>query len=143
MKKKKKHQLIRWAVEGEDVVIRVELRHLVELIIGDQINLDTGEGLITMAKQLLHLTRREQEVMRLLKNGNSNKEIANALNLAERTVKFHVSSLLAKAGVSNRFELVTQFKGEQYEEKAPFPGSNHHGRGIGISGMSATEQRPA
>ncbi len=55
----------------------------------------------------IHLTARETQVLEGLKKYKANKEIANDLNLSERTVKFHVSSLLAKAGVSGRMALVT------------------------------------
>ena len=51
------------------------------------------------------ISRREQEVLDCILLGFSNKEIAAKLNVAERTVKFHVSSLLAKFGVSDRVAL--------------------------------------
>ena len=51
------------------------------------------------------VSRREQEVLDCILQGFSNKEIASRLNVAERTVKFHVSSLLAKFGVSDRVAL--------------------------------------
>jgi DNA-binding NarL/FixJ family response regulator len=50
------------------------------------------------------LTERELEVLRLLAQGKSNKEIAAALTITERTVKFHVSAILGKLGASNRTE---------------------------------------
>jgi len=53
------------------------------------------------------LTEREQEVLELVAKGFANKEIANRLVISERTVKFHVSAILAKLGVSNRTEAVT------------------------------------
>ena len=48
------------------------------------------------------LTERETEVLRLLAQGLSNKEIAQRLVIGERTVKTHVSSVLAKINVSSR-----------------------------------------
>jgi DNA-binding CsgD family transcriptional regulator len=51
------------------------------------------------------VSRREQEVLDCILHGASNKEIAAKLNVAERTVKFHVSSLLAKFGVTDRIAL--------------------------------------
>ncbi len=53
------------------------------------------------------LTGREQEVLTQLALGRSNKEIAAALYITERTVKFHVSSILKKLDASNRTEAVT------------------------------------
>lgn len=54
------------------------------------------------------LTPREQSVIDLLARGKSNKEIAATLGVTERTVKFHVSAIFAKLGVSNRTEAVTR-----------------------------------
>jgi len=48
------------------------------------------------------LTERETEVLRLLARGQSNKEIAQALSIGEKTVKTHVSNILAKLGVQSR-----------------------------------------
>jgi DNA-binding NarL/FixJ family response regulator len=52
-----------------------------------------------------YLTRREQQTLAALVKGAGNKEIASALNISERTVKFHVSSLLLKFKVRSRGEL--------------------------------------
>jgi DNA-binding NarL/FixJ family response regulator len=48
------------------------------------------------------LTERETEVLRLLAQGLSNKQIANSLNNTEKTIKTHVSRILAKLGVQSR-----------------------------------------
>jgi DNA-binding CsgD family transcriptional regulator len=76
------------------------------------------EGLVEKAHKLLaagqavkseiKVTRREEEVLRGILRGFANKEIANELNLSERTVKFHVSSLLSKFRVRGRMELVRE-----------------------------------
>jgi DNA-binding CsgD family transcriptional regulator len=76
------------------------------------------EGLNEKAEKLLEagrsvhsrvkLTRREEEVLSGLMKSQANKEIAATLNLSERTVKFHVSSLLAKFQVRGRMELVRE-----------------------------------
>jgi DNA-binding NarL/FixJ family response regulator len=52
------------------------------------------------------LSRREQEILDSLLTNLSNKEIANKLNISERTVKFHVSNLLSKYGVQRRADLI-------------------------------------
>jgi len=48
------------------------------------------------------LTERETEVLRQLAQGKSNKEIAAALVIAEKTARTHVSNILAKLGVTSR-----------------------------------------
>jgi DNA-binding NarL/FixJ family response regulator len=53
------------------------------------------------------LTEREMDVLHLLAQGKTNKEIAAALVISERTVKFHISSILGKLGAGNRTEAVT------------------------------------
>jgi DNA-binding CsgD family transcriptional regulator len=50
-------------------------------------------------------TIREQEVLRMLVAGCTNKDIATPLGIAERTVKAHIAKLLQKVGVSNRVML--------------------------------------
>ena len=51
------------------------------------------------------LTLREREVMRGICKGQLNKQIGSDLNIAERTVKFYVSKLLARFSVTNRTAL--------------------------------------
>jgi DNA-binding NarL/FixJ family response regulator len=58
--------------------------------------------------QGVSLTERERDVIERLARGMSNKEIAAALGVSERTVKFHVASLFTKLGASNRTEAVTR-----------------------------------
>ncbi|HUR83380.1 MAG TPA: response regulator transcription factor [Thermoanaerobaculia bacterium] len=53
------------------------------------------------------LSPRERDVLRLLAGGSSNKEIAGALRVTERTVKFHVTSIFNKLGADNRAQAVT------------------------------------
>jgi DNA-binding NarL/FixJ family response regulator len=52
------------------------------------------------------LTVREIEILRLLAAGDSNKTIAARLSISVHTVKFHISSILAKLGVASRTEAV-------------------------------------
>ena len=53
-----------------------------------------------------NLTERELEVLALMIKGHSNPQIAAQLYLSRSTVKFHVSTILAKLGVSSRTEAV-------------------------------------
>ena len=48
------------------------------------------------------LTERETDVLRLLAQGQANKQIARSLSIAEKTVKVHVSNILGKLGVHSR-----------------------------------------
>ncbi len=50
------------------------------------------------------LTRREREILRLVAEGHSNAQLARLLWVAEQTVKFHLSNVYRKLGVSNRTE---------------------------------------
>lgn len=52
------------------------------------------------------LTPREQQVLELLAEGLSNKAIAARLGISDQTVKFHVASIAAKLGATNRTEAV-------------------------------------
>jgi two-component system NarL family response regulator len=54
----------------------------------------------------VQLTPRELATLRLLADGKSNKEIANSLGIAERTVKTHLGHLFEKLGVTSRTEAV-------------------------------------
>jgi DNA-binding NarL/FixJ family response regulator len=54
------------------------------------------------------LSPREVEVLEPLLRSLSNKEIAEGLNISERTVKFHVSNLLEKFAVQRRGDLIRQ-----------------------------------
>jgi serine/threonine protein kinase/DNA-binding NarL/FixJ family response regulator len=71
-----------------------------------------GEMEASANKMLIHfliqepidLTEREAEVLSLLVEGMSNKEIAAALGISHRTVKFHLDNLYSKLGVNTRTE---------------------------------------
>jgi len=52
------------------------------------------------------LSRREREVLRLIADGQENKQIAHSLGITERTVKFHVTSILNKLGAANRAQAI-------------------------------------
>jgi DNA-binding NarL/FixJ family response regulator len=54
--------------------------------------------------RLTHLTTREREVLTLVGRGMSNQEIAKTLNLAEGTVKTHVSAILQRLTLTNRVQ---------------------------------------
>lgn len=88
----------------EDYVVMVEVdpSHTDGLLDRARTLLEAGQSV----KSEVKVTRREEEVLRGILRGHANKEIAGNLNLSERTVKFHVSSLLAKFRVRGRMELI-------------------------------------
>ena len=71
-------------------------------------------------KQINTLSRRELEVVDLLLQGKSNKLIALALGISDRTVEFHLKNVYAKFEVSSRMELVLKLgntTGDEISEK--------------------------
>jgi DNA-binding CsgD family transcriptional regulator len=71
-------------------------------------------------KQINKLSRRELEVLHVLLQGKSNKLIALALGISDRTVEFHLKNVYAKFQVSSRMELVLKLgntTGEAISEK--------------------------
>ncbi|HSE83884.1 MAG TPA: response regulator transcription factor, partial [Thermodesulfobacteriota bacterium] len=63
-------------------------------------------------KRLLspELTNKEEEVVKLIVQGLSNKQIAKKLYVSERTVKAHLRNMFKKFGVSSRFQLAMRFQ---------------------------------
>jgi DNA-binding NarL/FixJ family response regulator len=52
----------------------------------------------------LHITRRELEVLGLVVEGRTNRQIGETLFISEKTASVHVTNLLRKLGVANRVE---------------------------------------
>lgn len=59
-----------------------------------------------MSKKIL--TAREQEIFELLINNNSTKDIANELEISEKTVRNHISNVMQKLGVKERAGAVVE-----------------------------------
>ena len=57
----------------------------------------------------VRLTRREREIMELIAEGLSNKEVAQRLNVATFTVKSHVHSLLEKLALRSRLQVASYY----------------------------------
>ena len=87
-------QSLRLVMMGE----KVFPTHLAALLISGRIN----GGNTDMPVSRKGLSQREVQILRCLLNGDSNKMIANHLNITEATVKVHLKSLLRKINASNR-----------------------------------------
>jgi len=59
---------------------------------------------VKASSQLPHLTPRERQILSILVQGRSNKEIGNTLDLSEKTIKHHLTNILQKLRVRNRVE---------------------------------------
>lgn len=63
----------------------------------------------------LGLTERQGQVFALIVRGLPNKRIAQALSLSEQTVKEHMTSILARMGVTNRVQAIALLRGRRFE----------------------------
>ena len=71
--------------------------------------LSSPESLKPSPSTQFPLSNREAEVLNLLVDGLTNREIAERLSIAEPTIKMHVKNLFRKIGVSNRTQAVAKF----------------------------------
>lgn len=135
------HCMIRGQQPADYVVmVQAESDNLEELHEKAEKLLQAGQSVHGRVK----LTRREDEVLGGVVRSLSNKEIGATLNLSERTVKFHVSSLLAKFRVRGRMELV-QHASRQTATPLPLSMASRESRNYsGLpQGFSATTRKPA
>lgn len=80
-------------------------------LIGD-INRDSPSAPKSESGFIGNLTEREREIIAYLLKGNSNAQIADAMNITVRTVKAHLGKIYEKAGVCGRLDLVLMLKAE-------------------------------
>jgi DNA-binding NarL/FixJ family response regulator len=80
-------------VDGDLLVIKIPLKPLLK-----QRKMDPRG---------VELRRRGAQVLPMVVRGLTNKEIANELNISERTAKFHVKDLMLKFGVKDRYTLAS------------------------------------
>lgn len=71
-----------------------------------EVPVDRSITLAESSDMFFRLTQRQQEVLRLLAKGETNKDISRHLNVSENTVKVHVTAILKALGVSNRTQAV-------------------------------------
>ena len=84
---------VRKAARGEAVLHPRVAGHLMDAL---------RRGAMPSTQALESLSQREREVLGLMAEGLSNQQIADQLGIGEKTVKTHVSNVLAKLGVSDR-----------------------------------------
>jgi DNA-binding NarL/FixJ family response regulator len=82
-------------VEPEALVAAVRSVHAGHLLLEPEVT-------VALLAEPPQLTVRENDVLALVADGRSNREIARALTLSEKTVKTHVSSILLKLGLADR-----------------------------------------
>ena len=87
-------ETIRLVIGGEDLVIDERA----------QVALDTGGPEAQLTERLRRLSPQERRVLSLISDGLTNRQIADELNLAEKTVKNYVSALLHKLDMTRRAE---------------------------------------
>jgi two-component system nitrate/nitrite response regulator NarL len=96
-------------------------RNIVRRLVDEVISLSERKAKVYPAKlddQLNGLTTREREVVQSIIVGGTNKEIANRLNIAEKTVKGHLTSIFRKLNLSDRLGLAL-FIGEHFKRSPP------------------------
>ncbi|MFW5443689.1 MAG: DNA-binding response regulator [Methylococcaceae bacterium] len=104
-------QLLIQAIES---ILRGDLwiqRHLVPRVIGTLVQMNTPPVVVPTVESekstllLNTLSNRELDVAQMVRTGNNNKVIASSLNISERTVKAHLTSIFKKLNVSDRLHL--------------------------------------
>jgi DNA-binding NarL/FixJ family response regulator len=96
-----------YILKGDNVVSRIE--HIVRDLAAGRLYLSpqVREALAQVTQQAGDrelLTERERDILRLLRRGLSNRQIAEALALSPNTVRNHLSAIYPKLGVHSRYE---------------------------------------
>jgi DNA-binding NarL/FixJ family response regulator len=110
-------------VRGDDLVTSIRRVAAGEMLMSDEQLERARERLrrqITEDIRLESLSGQERRILELLSEGLSNREIAEVMFLAEKTVKNYVSNLLAKLGFQRRTEAAL-FAQRQYDRAHPDP----------------------
>jgi DNA-binding NarL/FixJ family response regulator len=85
--------------DGQELVVHIPMRVVVQRL--------RAEKMVAMTPlQTTGLTPRQRDVLSLMLQGKVNKEIAEALNMSVRTVKFHCTAIFRHFGYESRRDLV-------------------------------------
>ncbi len=103
---------IKMVQKGEVWVGRKVISHLLDTLVS-LTEQQRNRALPRTDPSLEVLTRREKEIVEQIGNGASNKEIAHALHVSEKTVKAHLTSIFRKLGVSDRLHLALYVNGHR------------------------------
>lgn len=98
-------QAISEVLRGEIWARRRVLSRLIDRLLRDAARRGVSPSEHSEDKPEERITDREQQVVELILEAQSNREIAHALKIEESTVKSHVANLMRKAGATNRVEL--------------------------------------
>ena len=104
-----------WYKEHGDMSI---LEVMDRTMAGESIYPDASPTLEIGNAKSVEFTRTEVDVLRLLCEGRSNKEIGEALSISENTVKTHIKNMLSKAGYNKKYQLAI----DAVEKKLIVPG---------------------
>jgi len=85
-----------------------------------QIVEETGGASKPRLGESMRMSRREREVMELIAQGLSNKEIAQRLHLTVYTVKSHVHKILERLALRTRVEIANYARGRRIQKPKPF-----------------------
>jgi two-component system nitrate/nitrite response regulator NarL len=81
-------------------------RAMIASILNERVNTSVASEQNSATLRIAKLTEREREVIHLIGEGIKNRQIAERLYISEATVRHHLTSIFAKLGVADRFELV-------------------------------------
>lgn len=94
-------------ISSEQLVHEIECAYYGKPVMNTEISQSLARGLRqrTLQGEDTEFTQREKEVLLLISNGKSNKEIAEEMHISIKTVKTHVSNLLMKCELQDRTQL--------------------------------------
>ncbi len=107
-----RREAVRRLTEARDLLVRLRARPLLERCTREL----AACGLPSRLDDPLALTAREEDVVALVRQGHTNKEVAAALFLTVKTVEYHLRNIYAKLGFASRSELRRLWPGASHED---------------------------